>query len=410
VKLPIIVPLLEGKDVVSIDELDDHILLLEAARHRLDVEWSESLGVFEERLGHQVLGYPSLVAYLKHRARMAASRANRYVVLARLARRFKATLASWKHRQISSDQAEMLFQASRQQPDKYPDAETVLLEIIGDTPEETRKVLDYWRDTVDRPGVVADYDAQLLRRRFDYTHKPNGMIEGEFALTETAGEELITALDAAMSAPSQDDERTATQRRHDGFEDMARGFLEGTSTSEVGGEKPHVNILVDVDALEGVPGGLHETETGHVLDVETIRQLFCDASLSRIIWDGKSEILDVGRRTRITPTALRRAVTIRDRHCTWKGCTRSPRWCDMSFPRSDGHLCPGIASREKGAHAHVRPLPDRVPGSGRCPLPRRGLCEAAGQGVRGFAYDCDELDSSSSSCQWDRSGAGRIVG
>jgi hypothetical protein len=64
-KLPIIVPLLESKDVASIDELDDHILLLEAARHRLDVEWSESLGVFEERLGHQMLGYPSLVAYLK---------------------------------------------------------------------------------------------------------------------------------------------------------------------------------------------------------------------------------------------------------------------------------------------------------------------------------------------------------
>ncbi len=100
---------------------------------------------------------------------------------------------------------------------------------------------------------------------------------------------------------------------------------------QVGGEKPHVNVLVDINALQGTAGGLHETETetGHVLNVETIRQLSCDASLSRIVWDGKSEILDVGRRTRITPTALRRAVTIRDRHCTWKGCTRNPRWCDI---------------------------------------------------------------------------------
>jgi hypothetical protein len=325
----IVIPVLVEKDAASVDELDDHILLLEAARHRLEVEWTESLGVFEGREGHRALGYPSPVAYLKHRARMTASRANRYVVLARAARRFKATLASWKHRQISTDQAEMLFQASKQQPDKYPDAETVLLEIIGDTPEETRKVLDYWRDTVDRPGVVADYDTQLLRRRFDYTHKPNGMIEGEFALTETAGEELITALDAAMSPPSEDDERTATQRRHDAFADMARGFLEGTSTSEVGGEKPHVNILVDVDALEGVPGGVHETETGRVLNIETIRLLTCDSSISRIVWNGPSEILDVGRRTRIIPTALRRAVIARDRHCTWQGCTRSPRWCDV---------------------------------------------------------------------------------
>jgi hypothetical protein len=37
----------------------------------------------------------------------------------------------------------------------------------------------------------------------------------------------------------------------------------------------------------------------------------------------------VGRRTRVIPTALRRALIARDRHCTWKGCDRDPRWCDV---------------------------------------------------------------------------------
>ena len=205
--------------------MDDHILLLEAARDRLDVEWCESLGVFEERDGHQVHGYPSMVAYLKDRARMAGSRAHRYVSLARTARRFRATLASWTHRQISGDQADLLFRAAQRVPDTYPDAEPVLLEIVGDTPEETRKVLDYWRQTVDRRGIVIDAELQMVRRRFDYIRKPNGMIEGEFALTETAGEFLITALDVVTPPPEKGDDRTATQRRHDGFEDLARGFL-----------------------------------------------------------------------------------------------------------------------------------------------------------------------------------------
>ena len=306
-KLPIIIPLLEDKDV----------------------EWSESLGVFDERLGHQVLGYPSLVAYLKDRARMAASRAHRYVSTARLGRRFKATMASWKHNQISSDQAELLFRAAQRVPDRYPDAEPVLLEIVGNNPEETRKVLDYWRHNADRPGVVVDAELQLVRRRFDYSRKPNGMIEGEFAFTEAAGEAFITTVDALMPPPDDGDDRTASQRRHDAVEDLARGFLEGSEAPEVGGEKPHINVLVDINALQGTPGGTHETETGQVLDVETIRQLSCDGSVSRIVWDGKSEILDVGRRTRVIPAALHRAVIVRDRHCTWKGCTRSPRWCDV---------------------------------------------------------------------------------
>lgn len=328
-RLPIIIPLLEDKELASIDELDDHILLLEAARRRLDVEWTESIGVFEDRKGHEVFSYPNMVAYLKHRARIAASRASRYVFAARSALRFRATFASWRVGQITTDQAQMLFQAARQLPDKYPAAEAVLLEIIGDTAEETEKTLAYWRHSVDRRGLAVDLEAQMARRRFDYSLRASGMIEGEFALTNTAGEAFIAALDSVMPPPEAGDDRSGSQRRHDAFEDLARGFLAGGEPSHVGGERPHVNVFVDVDALEGIPGGLHETEGGRVLDIETIRLLSCDSSVSRIVWKGESEIMNVGRRTRVIPTALRRAVVARDRHCMWKGCSRSPRWCDV---------------------------------------------------------------------------------
>ena len=154
----------------------------------------------------------------------------------------------------------MLFQASRQLPDSYPNAEPVLLEIIGDTPEETRKVLDYWRKSVDHPGTAADFDVQMERRRLDFNRKASGMIEGEFALTELAGEELMTALDALMPPDTFDDDRTPSQRRQTAFEDLVRGYLEGAETPDVGGERPHVNVMVDLEALQGIPGALHESE------------------------------------------------------------------------------------------------------------------------------------------------------
>ncbi len=174
-----------------------------------------------------------------------------------------------------------------------------------------------------------DSAVQMERRRFDFTRKANGMIEGDFALTETAGEAFVTALDAVMPPPNENDERTPSQRRHDALEDLARSFLEGTASPEVGGEKPHVNFHVDLNGLQGVAGGLHETEDGHVLGVDTVRQLACDASVSRIVLGPGSEILDVGRKTRVIPAGLRRAVIARDRHCTAPGCGRSARWCDV---------------------------------------------------------------------------------
>lgn len=320
--------MLDDKEGASVEELDDHILLLEAARHRLDVEWTESLGVFEERRGHDLFGHPSVIAYLRDRARIAGGRANRYVSMARAARRFAATFASWRHRHLTTDQAELLFRVSRRLPDAYPAAEEVLVEIAGDSAEATEKALAYWTRRVDERGAVAA-EAQLQRRRLDYSRRPNGMIEGDFALTESAGEAFIAALDAAMPPISDDDDRSPTQRRHDALVDLAHGFLGGGGSAVAGGERPHVTVHVDLAALEGNAGGLHESETGRVLDVETIRLLSCDSSVSRIVWSGRSEVLDVGRKTRVVPAAMRRAVIARDRHCVWRGCTRQPRWCDV---------------------------------------------------------------------------------
>ncbi len=324
----IVLEILDNKGSIDIDELDEHIMLMAAVRTHFDLEWTESVAAFDARSGHRILGFTSTLAYLKKRGRMSGGHAKTWIAMARAARKFRATFLSWKHNQISTDQAQLLFQASDQMPAKYPDAEPVLLEIVGDSYDETRKVLDYWRATADKPGVLIDEQTQMERRRLEVSRKANGTVEGEFSLTQTAGESFMTAIDALMPPPTENDDRTPSQRRADALEDLSRGFLESTETPEIGGEKPHLNIHVDVDALEASPGGLHETESGAVLTVSTIRQLACDSSVSRIVWNTEPEIIDVGRKTRIIPAATRRALIARDRHCIMSGCGRSPRWCD----------------------------------------------------------------------------------
>ncbi|HEY6628804.1 MAG TPA: DUF222 domain-containing protein, partial [Acidimicrobiia bacterium] len=212
---------------------------------------------------------------------------------------------------------------------KYPDSERHLLELVGDGVDETRRLLDYWRNDVDLPGIRLETEEQLQRRHFDVTRKPNGMVAGEFALPQIEGETLLTALDALMPPPAEGDSRTTSQRRADALGDLARSFLEGSESPIVGGERPHINVHVDIPALKGLGGGLHETEDGFVLDPESVRELACDASVSRIVFGQGSEVLDVGRRTRIIPAGLRRAVVARDRHCVESGCRHSARWCDV---------------------------------------------------------------------------------
>ncbi|MGB8361082.1 MAG: DUF222 domain-containing protein [Acidimicrobiia bacterium] len=97
----------------------------------------------------------------------------------------------------------------------------------------------------------------------------------------------------------------------------------------VGGEKPQVVLLTDLPALQGIAGGTHETVDGDVIDVEMLRMIACDSSVSRIVLGPQGEILDTGRKTRVWSPAQRRAITARDRHCTADGCERRARHCDI---------------------------------------------------------------------------------
>ncbi len=91
------------------------------------------------------------------------------------------------------------------------------------------------------------------------------------------------------------------------------------------------------DAGEGVPAAAPEpgegvsAETPYVaggprLVAETARRLACDAGLVAMVHGRRGEVLDVGRRTRAVPPALRRALDHRDRGCRFPGC--GSRFCD----------------------------------------------------------------------------------
>jgi hypothetical protein len=54
---------------------------------------------------------------------------------------------------------------------------------------------------------------------------------------------------------------------------------------------------------------------------DTARRLGCDASLYTVLEDENGNVLNVGRKTRVIPPAIHRAVEIRDETCRFPGCT-----------------------------------------------------------------------------------------
>jgi hypothetical protein len=116
---------------------------------------------------------------------------------------------------------------------------------------------------------------------------------------------------------------TRSVRRADAVAVVAESFLKHGAEAFSGGERQQIVVHVDAVTLEDRSAGRCELEDGPALAAESARRLACDASVVRIIEDESGQPLDVGRKTRTIPPAIRRALNSRDRGCRFPGCTHT---------------------------------------------------------------------------------------
>jgi len=189
-----------------------------------------------------------------------------------------------------------------------------------------------WR-TTDRMDERRAEHLRHARRCLSVFPDNEGMYVVKGLVTPEVANLLMRAIDAAGDAlfavSAKDDcERTEpAQRRADALglvaeRALAAGF--GGEDSPVSGSRAErYQVMVHVEAKsirEAGEPGLSEMEDGTRLSAESSRRLCCDASRVEVVQDGKGSVLDVGRRTRTVPPAVRRALEARDRGCRFPGC------------------------------------------------------------------------------------------
>jgi hypothetical protein len=62
-------------------------------------------------------------------------------------------------------------------------------------------------------------------------------------------------------------------------------------------------------------------DDGTRVSAETFRRIACDCGVVAVAGDGAE--LNIGRRARSIPPAIRRALALRDRGCRFPGCTHT---------------------------------------------------------------------------------------
>jgi hypothetical protein len=129
------------------------------------------------------------------------------------------------------------------------------------------------------------------------------------------GELLEKALDKARDdeGPDVPDlvDTSWSTRQADALVNVLKGYLHGDDASSRTDDYL-VTIHVDQSALAGKEGRAS-------LPIESVKRICCDSHAVVLTEDDQGEPLGIGRKTRVVPTAIRRALHARD-----QGCCRFP--------------------------------------------------------------------------------------
>jgi hypothetical protein len=105
--------------------------------------------------------------------------------------------------------------------------------------------------------------------------------------------------------------------------------LDQCDLPEVGGQRPHLSVIVEAATLakqSGTPAA--ELEWAQTIPAETARRLACDAAITPILRGSESNQPQAGQTTRSISGSQRKALVARDRGCRFRGCDRPPDWTD----------------------------------------------------------------------------------
>jgi len=319
-------------DGLSDDELHDGLVGDSREMTRIEARRLRRIAEIVARRSFEDDGYRSITSFVAHRCGISTGRAAGLVRAARALGEMPRTRMAFDRGDIDLVAVRRLAEAQKVNPEAFSEIEPTLVEAARDQePRVFRRIVDLWSQNAAPEAAVDREDRLRERRRLSVSETFEGMWRIDGDLDPESGAIVKIALDSLTDRTHLDetDTRTPAQARADALTDLCRDHLDHGDTPVIGGEKPHLSIVVDIDAITGGDARFCEITDIDVLTTSrTARRHACDSSICRIVVDGDSEILDLGRRTRTISPALRRALVARDDGCVVGGCQVPARWTD----------------------------------------------------------------------------------
>ncbi|GAC1511794.1 MAG: hypothetical protein NVS1B3_15120 [Candidatus Dormibacteraceae bacterium] len=189
-------------------------------------------------------------------------------------------------------------------------------------------ICQHYRHAADRKGFEAEEAEKVENRSLWISSCEDGSVLVNGVFDPEGGAALRTALEPLARRSGADDDRSRERRMADAAVDLAMHALDSGLIPQQGSQRTHLNVTTSLETLLGLPGAPAAALEFSSLPIsaKTVERLACDSSVTRILMDSESMVIDVGRAKRVISGPTRKALNARDRHCIWPGCERPASW------------------------------------------------------------------------------------
>jgi hypothetical protein len=324
---------------LSLEELEAQITELAGQLNAANYRWLLLIAEFDRRQGWADGSLQSCAHWLNFKVGLNLGAAREKVCVAHALPALPKIAAAMARGHLSYSKVRALTRVATEATE-----DSLLMIALHGTAYHVEKTVRYFREAQQAEELSRDMQQQV-NRTVDYWYDSDGSLIFKAHLPALGGAMLIQALESALSdVPVKEagttlggeQAQTYQARRADALALLAEGYLHARSAAAAAtatatanaaaapttADHHQVIVHIDAETLRERAAGRCHVEDGPTLPIETVRRLTCDASLVRITENEAGEPLDVGRKTRTIPPAIRRALHARDPGCCFPGCTR----------------------------------------------------------------------------------------
>jgi len=306
---------------LEIDKLEDSIIRhchrINAATYDLLVDLRE----FDQRAGFLRCGFDNCADWLHWRCDISLSAAREKVRVAHALLELPAVSGCFGNGQLAYSKVRALTRVADRENEQV---------LLGFALQHTATQVEQ-RCRELRCGEPASAEqaqrAYSQRSLATFLNSDRGTITYTLEVPIEQGALVDKALDKASAASSPNQAEFADEswstKRADALLRIANAYLSGKHFAGAAGSDSDnylVTVHVDHSALADGNG-----RSG--LPIESVKRLCCDGNTMTIVEDTNGEPLNIGRKSRTVPTAIKRALHARDKHCRFPGC-RNTRFID----------------------------------------------------------------------------------